>query len=450
MLDNSGRLPDYCNVGIWLEAWDMSVAGSELRFHDLIGGPHVHGRLYRDPEVFERELEAIWYKVWVYIGHASEIPKPGDLVRRQIGLQPVIMVRDDGGQINVFFNRCRHRGNLLCHRERASVEVLTCPYHGWTYARSGDLLEPTFEEGYDSKLRKDDFALSRLPRIATYRGLVFASASPTGITLDEHLGAVKEFIDLFMDLSPLGEIDLNTGNQKLSYRGNWKMLPENSLEGDYHGPFIHRVAFDLHARQTGLSMSSLYENEVPDVIRYLPGGHMVEDYRGAAMTPPPGKPSAARIAYAEAMERSYGKERARQLLSTISPLVYIFPNFLYIMTHVRRVQPVSVDETYVYYQPMLLKGAPDEINQGRLRLHEFGFGPAGFISPDDIEIMERNQIGIRAHGNDLSFIGRGIHREKAMPDGGTSGFTMDENHLRGMWRYYAKVMNDPDHAAFAR
>ena len=211
------------------------------------------------------------------------------------------------------------------------------------------------------------------------------------------------------------------------------MLPENSLEGDYHGPFIHRVAFDLHSRQTGMNMSSLYENEVPDVIRYLPGGHMVEDYRGATMAPPPDRPSPARRAYRGHGETVRG-QRARQLLSTTAPLVYVFPNLMYIMTHIRRVQPVSVDETYVYYQPMFLKGVPTEINEIRLRIHEFGFGPAGSISPDDIEIMERNQIGIQAQGNDVSFIGRGIHREKLMADGGTAGFTMDENHLRGMWR----------------
>jgi phenylpropionate dioxygenase-like ring-hydroxylating dioxygenase large terminal subunit len=428
----------------------MSVTGASIQFNQLIDGPHVRGRLYRDPDLFQRELEAIWYKVWVYIGHVSEVPNPGDFVRRQIGMQPVIMIRDDDGQVGVFFNRCRHRGNLVCQRERGNAEVIRCPYHGWTYARSGELLEPTFEEGYDSNLRRQDFALARTPRVDSYRGLVFASVSPVGITLDEHLGAAKEFIDLFLDLSPLGEIDLNTGTQKLRYRANWKMLPENSLEGDYHGPFIHRVAFDLHARQTGLNMSSLYENEVPDVIRYLPGGHMVEDYRGASMSPPPGPPSAARRAYVEAMEQRYGAERARQLTSTTAPLVYIFPNLLYLMTHIRRVQPVSVDETYVYYQPMFLKGVPPEINEMRLRLHEFGFGPAGFISPDDIEIMERNQIGIQAQGNDTSFIGRGIHREKAMADGGTAGFTMDENHLRGMWRHYAKLMEDPDNASFVR
>lgn len=426
----------------------MSVTGASVQFDQLISGPRVQGRLYRDPDLFERELVAIWYKVWVYVGHVSEVPNRGDFVRRQIGHQPVIMIRDDDGQINVFFNRCRHRGNLVCQRERGNVDVMTCPYHGWTYARSGELLEPTFEEGYDSSLRWQDFGLTRLPRVDSYRGLVFASLSPLGITLDQHLGGAKEFIDLFLDLSPIGEIDLNTGVQKLRYRGNWKMLPENSLEGDYHGPFIHRVAFDLHARQTGLSMSSLYENEVPDVIRYLPGGHMVEDYRGASMSPQAGQPSAARRAYVEAMERQYGADRARQLVSTIAPLVFVFPNLLYLMTHIRRVQPVSVDETYVYYQPMFLKGVPAEINEMRLRLHEFGFGPAGFISPDDIEIMERNQVGIQAQGNDASFIGRGIHREKTMADGGTAGFTMDENHLRGMWRHYAKLMANPDHAPF--
>jgi fatty-acyl-CoA synthase len=197
-------------------------------------------------------------------------------------------------------------------------------------------------------------------------------------------------------------------------------------------------------------MNSLYENEVPDVIRYLPGGHMVEDYRGATMSPPMGQPSPSRHAYQQAMEQRYGAERARQLLSSTAPLVYVFPNLIYILTHIRRVQPVSVDETYIYYQPMFLKGAPAEINEMRLRMHEFGFGPAGFISPDDVEIMERNQIGIRAQGNDASFIGRGLHREKPMPDGGTAGFTMDENHLRGMWRHYAKLMDDPDHAPFVR
>ncbi len=407
----------------------------------LIRGNRIHGSLYRDPDVFERELEEIWYKVWVYVAHESELPNPGDFVRRAIGRQPVLVVRGADGTVKTFFNRCRHRGNMVCHAERGNAAAITCPYHGWSYSNAGELLQPTFEEGYDSNLARADFGLTPLPRIDSYRGLIFASVSPQGISLDEHLGGAKEFIDLFMDLSPTGRVSLRAGNQKLRYSGNWKFMPENSMEGDYHGPFIHKVAFDLHAKRTGFDVASLYENEIPDVIRSLPGGHMVEDYRGATIAPPARPPSNSRQAYAEQMKARYGAEKAGRLMGTMAPLIYIFPNLMYLMTHLRVVQPVSVAETCVYYQPLMLDGAPDEINEERLRMHEFMFGAAGFISPDDIEIMERSQVALNAGGNEWLFIGRGEHRDKVFPDGGSTGYTMDENHIRGFWKHYAGVMN---------
>jgi fatty-acyl-CoA synthase len=250
----------------------MSAEPSIIDWDALIHGSRIRGQLYRDPAVFEAEFEAIWHKVWVYVGHESEVPRHGDYVRRQIGRQPVIMLRGDDDRVRVFFNRCRHRGNLVCHRDRGNGRELRCPYHGWTYSNTGQLLAPTFEEGYDDSLRREDFGLTAVPRLGTYRGLVFASLSDSGISLDEHLGQVREYIDLFMDVSPTGEAELCTGIQKLRYNGNWKFLPENSLEGDYHGPFLHRIAFELHGKRTGLDLSSLYQNEVPDVIRSLPAG----------------------------------------------------------------------------------------------------------------------------------------------------------------------------------
>ena len=238
-----------------------------------------------------------------------------------------------------------------------------------------------------------------------------------------------------MDLSPSGRIDVQAGIQKLRYSGNWKFMPENSMEGDIttaRSSIASRSNCTANAPASTLCPGSLYENEISDVIRSIPGGHMVEDYRGATMAPPNRPPSEARKQYAAAMEERYGKEKARQLLSTMAPLIYVFPNLLYLMTHIRTVRPVSVGETFVYYQPVLLDGAPQEINEERLRSHEFMFGAAGFISPDDIEIMERNQIALNAAGNDWLFIGRGAHRDKMLPDGGSTGFTMDENHIRGV------------------
>ena len=383
-----------------------------IDYHALVSGGRVHGSLYRDPQVFQRELEQIWHKVWVYLCHESELPQARRL--------PAPPDRHAAGARGAR-RRQRHPRVLQplpAPRQPASATASTatrtrfrCPYHAWTYAKDGALLEPTFEEGYDNNLSRADFSLTPVPRQDAYRGLIFASVSPAGPSLREHLGQVTEFIDLFMDVSPTGEIDLNSGVQKLRYHGNWKLLPENSLEGDYHGPFIHRFAFEMHSRRTGLNMSSLYENQVPDVIRSLPGGphgrglpRRLDDAAAAGHRRP------ARQAYLAPLEERYGKEKARQLTSTTPPLVFVFPNLIYIMTHIRRFQPVSVNETYVYYQPMLLKGAPAEINEARLREHEFGFGPAGFISPDDIEIMERNQIGVQAHGNDWQYIARGLHR----------------------------------------
>ena len=412
----------------------LNAATNGVNLGDLIRQDRVHGRLYRDSAVFQREMDEIFHKVWVYLAHESEVPNPGDYARRQIGLQPVIVVRGNDGVVRVFFNRCRHRANLVCNRERGNSSILRCPYHGWTYSNQGNLVVPTFDDAYDSGLRTDEFGLTAVPRQQSYRGLIFASASSTGISLDEHLGAAREYLDLIINRSPQGQIELTAGEQKMRYRANWKMLPENSLEGSYHGHFIHKVAFDLFDSRTGRDRMAHEER-----ILYLKGGHMVEDFRGVQFHPRQ-EPSAARKAYLELLNKTYSADYAQSLYFGRTPILFVFPNFLYVQTHIRRMQPISVDETHVYYQPAMLKGVSPEINQDILRSHETSFGPAGFLSPDDIEIMERNQIGVQAQGNEWLFIGRGIHREEKLADGGTRGQDMDENHLRGMWQHYANLM----------
>jgi hypothetical protein len=100
-------------------------------------------------------------------------------------------------------NRCRHRANTVCQIERGNAKVFRCAYRGWTYRNNGDLLSVTYQDGYDASFQKDDYGLSQVPRMAMYRGFIFGSLSPAGITLDEYLGQpVKDQIDLFVDLSP--------------------------------------------------------------------------------------------------------------------------------------------------------------------------------------------------------------------------------------------------------
>jgi fatty-acyl-CoA synthase len=105
----------------------------------LIRPEHVHGSLYTHPAIFEAELGKIWYRTWVYVGHASEVPEPNDYIMKSIGPEPVIMARDQDGNINLLLNRCAHRGNQVCLTEKGNAGMFVCPYHGWGYRNTGEL-----------------------------------------------------------------------------------------------------------------------------------------------------------------------------------------------------------------------------------------------------------------------------------------------------------------------
>ena len=256
-----------------------TIMAPAIDYNDLIFDDKIHGRLYRDPDIFEEEFTNIWYRSWLYVGHESEVPEPGDYRTKQIGRQPVIMVRDENGSVNLLLNRCPHRGNIVCQNERGNAHVFRCAYHGWTYSNRGDLLGATFVGAYGDSFQRSDYRLAPVPRVDSYRGLVFASMTDTGPTLDEHLGRVTQYLDSFIDFSPDGELEVRSGVQKARYHGNWKMMAENSLEGNYHGHFIHQFIFSLNRQRQGgsLDTNNLNNEESPDKVLYLPGGHMIED-----------------------------------------------------------------------------------------------------------------------------------------------------------------------------
>ena len=98
----------------------------------LVRDDRVHVSLYTDPRIFADEMERIFHRGWVFVGHESEIAAPGDFVTRPLGEQPVILVRSTDGETAVLLNRCAHRGTLVCPLERGHTRVFACPYHGWT------------------------------------------------------------------------------------------------------------------------------------------------------------------------------------------------------------------------------------------------------------------------------------------------------------------------------
>jgi phenylpropionate dioxygenase-like ring-hydroxylating dioxygenase large terminal subunit len=424
----------------------MTNGRAKIDYSAFVKEDRVHGRVYTDPDIFEEELDKIFYRGWVYVGHASEIPSPGDFCVTRIGRQSVIMVRDDSGQVQLLMNRCAHRANAVCQVERGNAKIFRCAYHGWTYRTNGDLLGVTYQDRYDESFRKEDFGLRRVPRMGMYRGFVFGSLSPLGLTLDEHLGQpVKEQLDHFVDLSPEGELDVTAGVHKYGYKANWKFQIENGMDG-YHPNFVHQTFFANIQRRTGVKLTDLFISSSNSHTRDLGNGHVMLDYRpynqvnqrrmqAVLPTRPGGQ------AYLDAMVNRYGQERAEEILTAGGTHLLVFPNLILIGVQIRVIRPVKIDETEVFLYPTLLKGVPSEVNATRLRGHEAFYGPAGGGATDDLEMFERNQIGLSAQVDPWLLLGRGLHQEYQDVDGTLVGQITDELTQRGIWRQWKTVMS---------
>jgi phenylpropionate dioxygenase-like ring-hydroxylating dioxygenase large terminal subunit len=424
----------------------MGTARTGINYDALVKNDRVHGRVYTDPAIFEEEMDKIFSQGWVYVGHIGEIPHPGDFRATDIGRQSVIMVRDDDGQVRLLMNRCAHRANAVCQVERGNAMMFRCAYHGWTYRNNGELASVTYQDRYDASFQKETLGLREVPRIGIYRGFVFGSLSAVGITLDEHLGeSVKEQLDLFIDLSPQGELDVTAGVHKYGYRANWKFQVENSMDG-YHANFVHQSFFENVRRRTGVNLTDLTTSQSPAQTRDIGNGHVMIDFRnynkvngarmGAAMPT-----SESGQAYRDALIARHGPERAQELLTARGTHLLVFPNLVLIGVHIRVIRPVQTDETEVFLYPTFLKGAPHELNVARLRGHEAFYGPAGGGATDDLEMFERNQIGLSARVAPWLLLTRGAQQERQDLDGTTVGQVTDEVTQRGIWRQWKKLMS---------
>ena len=95
---------------------------------------------YHDELLYRAEVEFIWKQGWLFAGHSCQIPQPGDYFLYEVGGDSLIIVRNDRGDVNAFFNVCRHRGSVICQEAQGHVKRFICPYHQWTYDRDGKLV----------------------------------------------------------------------------------------------------------------------------------------------------------------------------------------------------------------------------------------------------------------------------------------------------------------------
>jgi phenylpropionate dioxygenase-like ring-hydroxylating dioxygenase large terminal subunit len=420
---------------------------SEEALSAMVERGRVHSAVYTDSAIFEIELERIFHRTWVYIGHASEVANAGDFRLRSIGRQPVILVRGNDGMVRVLMNRCRHRGAVVCEVEAGREKVFRCWFHGWSYDNTGKLLSVTAPEGYGEDFSVEEHSLTPAPRVESYRDFIFASLALEGPSLREHLALAAPMIDLMIDASPERQIEVNAGAHKTIYKGNWKLV---GMDG-YHPNFVHASVVAMWQRKADAGMgathrSDPFDGKAPTYTRDLGNGHAMIDLRehrlqhylqySKFLAGVPGGEE-----YMETMFARDGAERARLLLAIAGdPHIGIFPNMQIIHNQIRIINPLAVGETEVVMFPVLLKGVSPQINALRLRQHESFYGPASSGSPDDAEIFERAQRGMMAQVNPWIDISRGLARETVDSDGAIIGNVTDEVPQRAQMRQWVGLM----------
>ena len=201
---------------------------------DLSRASTLPSRLYTDPAVLEVEREKIFARTWQPVASLSDLQKPGDFVTAEVAGEPIVVLKDEQGTLRAFFNVCRHRAGPVAEG-KGCKKALTCRYHGWTYALSGNLIKTREWDG----VQDFDAAAYSLPklRVDTFGPFVFVNLADDGPTLAEVLGEIASETQS-MDFAGMTRVASRTYNVQC----NWKTYVDNYLEG-YHVPMVHPGLF---------------------------------------------------------------------------------------------------------------------------------------------------------------------------------------------------------------
>lgn len=421
---------------------EIKPASDGREISELVKADRIDASLYYDPAIYEAELTKIWYKTWVWVAHESEIPNPGDFKMATIGRQPVIVCRDKSGAVNVFENRCRHRGATVCEKERGNTRMFTCPYHNWTYGLDGSLRGVPYADGYTGVIDKADLSLSAL-RTGVYQGLIFASFDQFIEPLETFLGGAKAWIDLFMKQGAGFPIKV-LGEQKFRFKGNWKIQLENTTDL-YHFPMVHRSWLKSVDEDTAEVITGFLTSDKA-FTRGLGNGHSMAVLMPSAVDLDEDDLAAIPerlLALEKLLLERYPAEQTRRILRSLMGVGFnlnLFPNLALSMSFFRVLRPLSENETEIRHVALGMDGGPTEANLIRMRAHEHFQGPMGFGTPDDAEAWERVQRGSYAGLETPILVNRGLNRETVAANGETTAHSTDEAGMREAYSMWQKLM----------
>jgi phenylpropionate dioxygenase-like ring-hydroxylating dioxygenase large terminal subunit len=420
----------------------------------LVRDDSVHKRVYTDPEIFEQEMRFIYGQAWIYVGHESQVPLPGDYHTTLVGKQEVILVRGTDQQVNVLYNRCPHKGaQVVPEGDGCAGKFFRCPYHAWTFKLDGTHLAAPMRKGladtcFDPK--HPDFSMRKLARVESYRGFVFASQAAEGQGLQEFLGGVKSSIDNLCDRSPIGEVEVAGGVFRVMQRSNWKVFYEN-LHDTMHARVTHESSF-VAAREKAAQIGEMpFELHIQDgngeayefwealELRAYDNGHgyMAGIFNAAAADKDP-----ISRAHLEALSAVHGEPRAREILgmNRHNTVIYGSGSPHTVFQQFRVIRPLSVDRTMVEIQVFRLKGAPDAVFKRAMLYANIINSPASNVMPDDIEVYARCQQGNQTDGGEWVSMHRYAGKDIAEPGGHVSTNGTSELPMRNQFAAWKQFM----------
>jgi phenylpropionate dioxygenase-like ring-hydroxylating dioxygenase large terminal subunit len=440
-----------------------------MEVKDLVCDGRVHRRLYTDPALFAAEMSTIFRNAWLFVGHESQVKRPGDFFTTRLGLNAVIVARHSDGRLYCLYNRCAHRGAEVCQEKSGHCTRFICPYHAWTFGTNGDLLSLPLPRAYgeDFRQRMSELGLERVPRVEAYRGFIFASQRAEGADLATFLGAdVRAAFDNFVDRAPEGEIELAGGKAVQCYRGNWKLHIENAIDF-LHPSILHRNAIDAadaSFRPRGpehpvplevdlVKANGLTFDEWDRIgVKALPRGHCwsggfiqdtvdTEHEAISGAVPKQRADSPAQQRYRAALVESYGEARTQEILGFKRHNTLVYPN-LFVNSGVQRIRvlhPTAVDRTEQHSYVFRLRGAPEEIFRIAVCVVTQSNTPSSIVTTDDHEALERVQEALASGEREWIEVSRGLASEKSNGDGRTAEGT-NELLIRNQHRAWLGYM----------
>jgi len=417
----------------------------------------VHRDVYTDPEVFQLEMERLWRRAWVYVGHESQVPEPGDFRAADIAGQPVLLVRQADGSVRVLLNRCAHKGTKLVTAPQGSTgKHFRCPYHAWLYKIDGTLAGVPLRSGYEGTRMSQATAsggMCRVKNVASHRGFVFARMAETGPGFEEFFGDSLSSIDNMADRSPDGELEVSGGCLRYEHNCNWKIFLEN-LNDTMHPMVVHESSAGTAktlwkdepadkpkpmAIEVMLPFTENYQFSDATGVRVFAGGH---SYTGTGDVTLHSRYSQV-AGYEEKLVAAYGAERTQRILGTSRHNTVYYPSLTVkgAIQAIRVIRPIAVDKTVVESWTFRLKGAPDELLQRTMMYSRLINSPMSVVGHDDLHCYRAIQEGLAADANPWVSLHRNFSGDELLERDQTANGT-SEIPMRNQFRAWESMMGE--------